>query len=150
MKIKDVLTKIGAALPFVLAVTYILTSAIATRKHIEDTDHYYRQYRAAFLRINNDLNTIQRSNKASRINILASNRDTMLAELKNMRESVDYFGKIKPLGCLREEHREILSTISDERELLDALERVYRSETEEQLAENLSGIPMLNEKLFYS
>lgn len=150
MRIKDILTKVGTALPFILAVTYLLTAAIATRKHIEDTDHYYRQYGAAFVRLNNDLNTIKKSSGKSRINILASNRDKALEELENMREAVDYFGKIKPPHNLRDEHEAILNTISDERVLLDALERVYNSQTEKQLSENLSAVPMYDEKLFYS
>lgn len=152
MRIKDnpVITKIGMALPYILALTYLLTAVFATRKHIEDTNRYYRQYGAAYVWLHNDLNKIKKSTGTNRINTVISTREEALAELKNMREAVDYFEKIKPPKSLRDEHEAILYTISDERELLDALERVYRSETEEQLAENLSGIPMYNEKLFYS
>lgn len=151
MRIKDnpIITKIGMALPFILAVTYLLTAAISTRKHIEDTNRYYKQYAAAFVRLNNKLDKIK-SDSFNRINTVISTREEALAEIEDLRESVDHFEKIKPPRSLRDEHKAILNTISDERELLDALERVYRSETEKQLAENLSKIPMYNEKLFYS
>lgn len=152
MRIKDnpIITKIGMALPYILAVTYLLTAVFATRWHINDTNRYYKQYGAAYVWITNDLIKIKKSNSTDRINTVISNRDKALAELENMRGAVDYFEKIKPPKSLRDEHEAILDTISDERELLYALERVYRSETEEQLAENLSGIPMFDEKLFYS
>lgn len=152
MRIKkhSIITKIGMALPHILAVTYLLTAIFATRWHINDTNRYYKQYGAAYVWLKNDLDGIKRSNGADRINTVISDRDKALAELENMREAVDHFEKIKPPKSLRDEHEAILDTISDERKLLDALERVYRSETEEQLAENLSAVPMLNEKLFYS
>lgn len=152
MRIKDnpIVTKIGMALPYILAVTYLLTAVFATRWHINDINRYYKQYGTAYVWITNDLIKLKRSNGTDRINTVISDRDKALAELENMRGAVDHFEKIKPPKSLRDEHEAVLDTISGERELLDALERVYRSETEEQLAENLSRIPMFDEKLFYS
>lgn len=142
MEIKNnaVLKKLWAALPAVIGILLALVSMIATQKHVSETERYFAQYNAALETLTQYVGEIAKENGFNRIGYVISVRDNALSELDMIRESLDYFEKIKPPKSLRAEHTAILNSLAAERAFIDATEQVFLSYTAEQLKQNVSAV----------
>lgn len=138
MSIKNspLMSRLIAAIPFLIGILVALVTITATDKHVKETERYCEQYDAAFGRIAGYVSEIGSSSKYNRIGSVISVRDRAIDDINAMREVIDYFEGLKTPGSLSSEHQAVLAAIPSERRFLDSLEDYFNSTTDKQLLSN--------------
>ena len=140
MQIKDspLSKKLAAALPFVIAAVLALVSFLATKKHVDDTKYYFKEYFFAVGELDGYLLEVIKANSFNQTGVAISRREDAMREIEKARNAAEYFEKLKTPSSLRDDHNELLSSLSKEREFIGAVENVFNSYTNEQMKQALS------------
>lgn len=135
LKNSPVMKKIIACIPLIVGVLLAIISISSTDKHVKETRSYCEQYDSAFERIGGYISEISGSGY-NMINTVISVRDNAINDINSMRETLDYFERLKTPNSLSSEHRAVLAAIPSERRFLDSLESYFNSKTNKELMLN--------------
>lgn len=143
MQIKDspIIKKLAAALPFVIAAALAIAAFMATNRHVEETKDNYKEYIAALGELNGYLSKVIKANGSAQISTVSSLRNDAAKEIEKVRKAAEYFEKLKTPKCLRDDHEELMRSISKEHEYIGAVESVFNARTNDQMKQALSKIP---------
>ena len=142
MQIKDspLIKKLAAALPFVIAVVLALVSFLATKKHVDETKYYFKEYFLAVGELDGYLLEVLKADSFNQTGVAIARREDAMEQIETARKAAEYFEKLKTPKSLREDHEELLNSLSKEREFIAAVENVFNSYTNEQLKRALSEL----------
>lgn len=138
MQIKDspVIKKLIAIIPFVIAAALAITAVFATNKRIDDTKNYFEEYISALTKLDGYLTEVVKANDQT--SAAKSRRSDALKEIETLRKTADYFENLKTPKCLRDDHEELMKTISKEHMYINTVENVFNSSSSGQMKKALS------------
>lgn len=138
MQIKDnpVIKKLIAIIPIVIAAALAIAAVFVTNKHVDDTKNYYKEYISALGKLNGYLTEIVKADDQT--SAARSRRGDALKEIETLRNAAEYFEKLKTPKCLRDDHEELIKTISKEHTYINTVESVFNSSSSGQTEKALS------------
>lgn len=140
MQIKDspVIKKLLAALPFAAAAVLAIAAFLVTNRHVSETKDNYKEYVSAMAELQGYLTEVIKADNKSKT--VSSRRGSAMQEIENARKAAEYFEDLKTPKCLRDDHEELMKSISKEHEFIRAAENVFKASSDEQIEKALSGL----------
>lgn len=133
---------IGTGFSTAAVIVFALISVFVTSHHVNEAKRYNEQYKKANLAVMFRVTTVLNGTPSEGLSYVALNRNNALNEIEQSREAVNYFAKIHWQWQMSSEISYVRDSTDNELAYLDAVEKLFRAETESQLKDEISAVKL--------